>query len=313
VDFFAQFNAWLNGLLASYIGNTTQAVAQAIEPAVVTLATVYVMGWGYLQLTGRVDEPLAAGVKRIVTLGVLLGLSLHLWLYDTVIVDTFFQAPSELAAAVIGAADPVTIIDQILLTGGDAATALLDKAGLLSGWVYGLAGLIVYALVGLLAIYTLFLLALSRIALSILLALGPLFIGTLLFEATRRLFESWIAQLLNYALVTILTVLVVALLLAVVTAAAQQAASDGASITIAEGVRVCLTCGLVLLVLKQILPIAAGLSHGVALSSGHIASAVVGWGMGRGWQATRAGARAMGRRAFGRRAMAAGAEGTEAV
>jgi type IV secretion system protein VirB6 len=285
VGFFAQFNAWLNGLLATYIGNTAQTVAEALEPAVITLATVYVMGWGYLQLTGRIDEPLLTGVKRILTLAVLLGMGLDLWLYEATLVDTFFQAPSELAAAVIGASDPVTIIDQILLTGGDAASALLQKAGLLSGWVYGLAGVIVYAMVGVVAIYTMFLLALSRIALSILLALGPLFFPTLLFEPTRRLFESWIAQLVNYALVTILTVLVVALLLALVTAAAQQAASDGAAITIAEAVRLSLTCGLILLVLRQVLPIAAGLSHGVALSSFNVVGGAVSWGMSRGARA----------------------------
>ncbi len=285
MGFFAQFNAWLNGLLTTYIGNTAQTVAQALEPAVVTLATLYVMGWGYLQITGRIDEPLLTGVKRILTLAVLLGMGLDLWLYNAIVVDTFFQAPSELASAVIGASDPVTIIDQILLTGGDAASALLQKAGLLSGWVYGLAGAIVYAMVGIVAIYTMFLLALSRIALSILLALGPLFFATLLFESTRRLFESWIAQLVNYALVTILTVLVVALLLALVTAAAQQAASDGAAITIAEAVRLSLTCGLILLVLRQVPPIAAGLSHGVALSSFHVVGGAVSWGMGRGARA----------------------------
>jgi type IV secretion system protein VirB6 len=314
VDFFAEFDSWLDALLGTYIGATAHTVALALEPAVLVLATLYVMGWGYLQLTGRIDEPLMTGVKRIVTLAVLLGVGLDLWLYDALIVDTFLRAPSELASAVIGSSDPVTIIDQILLTGGDAASALLEKAGLLSGWVYGLVGVIVYAMVGLVAVYTMFLLALSRVALSVLLALGPLFIGTLLFESTRRLFESWIAQLVNYALVTILTVLVAALLLALVTAAAEQAASEGPAITIAEAVRLCLACGLILLVLRQVLPIAAGLSHGVALSSFHVASRAVSCGLGGAGRVARGGARALGR-VVGRRASAlpASAERSEAA
>jgi type IV secretion system protein VirB6 len=314
VDFFAEFDSWLDALLGTYIGATAHTVALALEPAVLVLATLYVMGWGYLQLTGRIDEPLMTGVKRIVTLAVLLGVGLDLWLYDALIVNTFLRAPSELASAVIGSSDPVTIIDQILLTGGDAASALLEKAGLLSGWVYGLVGVIVYAMVGLVAVYTMFLLALSRVALSVLLALGPLFIGTLLFESTRRLFESWIAQLVNYALVTILTVLVAALLLALVTAAAEEAASEGPAITIAEAVRLCLACGLILLVLRQVLPIAAGLSHGVALSSFHVASRAVSWGLGGAGRVARGGARALGR-VVGRRASAlpASAEGSEAA
>jgi len=44
----------------------------------------------------------------------------------------------------------------------------------------------------------------------------PLFIAMLFFEATRRMFSAWIAQLANYALITILTVMVAALLLQLV-------------------------------------------------------------------------------------------------
>ena len=48
MGFFAEFNAWLTALLASYIGTNTARVAAAIEPAVLTLGVIYVMVWGYL-------------------------------------------------------------------------------------------------------------------------------------------------------------------------------------------------------------------------------------------------------------------------
>src|SRR6059058_3823794 len=220
MGFFAEFNAWLTALLAGYIGDKTARIAAALEPAIITLGIVYVMIWGYLQLTGQIEEPFLSGVKRIITLVVILGVALHLWLYNALLVNTFFNAPSELAARVIGAFDPVAIVDQILFEGGDAANRLLQKGGILHGnFAYYLAGLAVYLIVGLTAIYTIFLLALSRIALSVLLALGPLFIGLLFFQSTKRLFEAWLAQLTNYALITILTVLVAALMLRVVTVA----------------------------------------------------------------------------------------------
>ena len=49
--------------------------------------------------------------------------------------------------------------------------------------------------------------------LSVLLALGPLFILLTLFDATRRLFDAWIHELTNYGLVSVLTVMVTTLLL----------------------------------------------------------------------------------------------------
>jgi type IV secretion system protein VirB6 len=281
VGFFAEFNAWLNALLAGYIGANTARIAATLEPAIVTLGIVYVMVWGYLQLTGQIEDPFIAGAKRIITLAVIFGCALQLWLYNTLIVDTFFNAPSQLGAVLVGAFDPVDIVDQIIFEGGDAANLLLQKGGLLNGnFAYYLAGIGVYLIVGLTAIYTIFLLALSRIALSVLFALGPLFIALLFFDLTKRFFEAWLAQLANYAFITILTVLVAALMLHLVTVSASQAVSVGGSIQIANAVRVCMAAGLTFLVMRQVMPMAAGLASGFALSSFGVVSAALAWGLG---------------------------------
>ena len=159
MGFFATFSAWLDGILTNYIGTNTAHLAAILEPAILALASLYVMIWGYLLLTGKLEEPFVTGVKRLVTLAVILAVSLHLWLYNAVIVDTFFQAPAELAASLIGAYDPVSIIDQILFTGGDAATLLLQKGGFLNGDLsFTIAGYAVYLVVGITALYAMFLL-----------------------------------------------------------------------------------------------------------------------------------------------------------
>jgi type IV secretion system protein VirB6 len=281
MGFFATFSTWLDGMLVTYIGTNTAKVAALIAPGVATLATVYVMVWGYLQLTGKIDEPFVSGVKRIILLIVILGGALDLWLYNDLIVDTFFRSPGELAAGVIGADGSVGIIDQIIFSGGDAASLLIQKGGIFNGdFSYYLAGFAVYFIVGVTAIYAMFLLALSKIALSILLALGPFFIGLLFFETTKRFFESWIAQLANYAFITILTVMVSALMLGIVSSVAQQAADLGGGISIADGVRVCMAAGLTLLIMRQVMPMAAGLASGLALSSFGFVSAALAWGLG---------------------------------
>jgi type IV secretion system protein VirB6 len=281
MGFFAEFSAWLNNLLSTYIGSNTAAVAAALEPFIVTLGVIYMMVWGYLQIAGRVDEPFVQGIRRIITLAVILGVSLRLWLYNDVIVDTFFNAPGALAARIVGAYDSVSIVDQIIFAGDDAATLLIQKGGILNGdFSYYIAGFAVYLIVGLTAIYTIFLLTLSRIALSVLLALGPMFIALLMFDTTKRFFESWIAQLANYAFITILTVLVAALMMTLVSTAAQQAASSGGGIQIAQAVRVCMAAGLTFLVMRQVMPMAAGLASGLALSSFGAVSAALAWGFG---------------------------------
>jgi type IV secretion system protein VirB6 len=237
-------------------------------------------------LMGRVEEPFTVGLKRLITLAVILGGAVKLWLYNGLIVDTFFDAHGQLAAHVIGSFDSVTIVDEIIFNGDDAASLLLQKGGLINGLSYSIAGFAVYLIVGITAIYTIFLLTLSRIALSVLLALGPLFIAMLFFESTKRFFEAWIAQLANYAFITILTVLVAALMMRLISISAQQAADAGGGIQIAMAVRVCMAAALTFLVMRQVMPMSAGLASGLALSSFGMVSAALAWGFGGAKQNT---------------------------
>ncbi|HZE44623.1 MAG TPA: type IV secretion system protein [Steroidobacteraceae bacterium] len=284
MGFFGTFWSWLNGQLAAYIGDNTSRLAAALEPAVVTLATIYVMAWGYLHLTGKITEPFEAGLKRVALIVLILGVGLRLWLYNTVIVDTFYTAPAQLAAAVVGASDPVGTIDAIWDSGGTVAGNLWQKGGLLSGdFGFYLAGAVVWCLIGVLCVYAMFLIALSSVALAVLLALGPLFIALLFFDATRRFFTAWIAQLANYGLITILTVMVAALLLKIVQSYAAQTAARGAAILTVDALNMMLIALLVFLVLRQVMPIASGLAGGASLSSFGVASRSV----SSGWAAFR--------------------------
>jgi type IV secretion system protein VirB6 len=283
VGFFATFWSWLQGQLNTYIGTNAALLATTLEPAIVTLATLYVMVWGYLQLSGHIEEPLGAGLRRLVLLAVVLGAALHLWLYNAVIVDTFYRAPAELAGAVVGAPDPVATIDTIWSQGGAVAAYLWNNGGVFSGdFGFYVAGAIVWVLMGLLCVYCMFLIALASIALAVLLALGPLFLALLLFDATRRFFEAWLAQLANYALITVLTVLVAALLLQIVASYAAQTAARGAAIVTVDALNMVLVAAVVFLLMRQIMPIAAALAGGVSLSSFGMVSRFVNWGLQRG-------------------------------
>src|SRR5512139_1791911 len=237
------------------------------------------MAWGFLHLKGAVEEPVLTGAMRIVRLVVVIGVGLRLWQYNAVIVDTFFEAPMQLAAALAGASDPIGTIDALWDRGGTVAGFLWEKGGVFNGDVgYYIAAVIVYLLMGAVCVYTLFLMSLARVALAVLLAIGPLFIVLLLFDGTKRFFEAWIAQLANYALVGVLAVLTASLMLTVVESYAAQTAAKGAAILTVDALDMLLVAGLVLLLLRQVMPIAARLGGGVTLTSFGVASGVLGRG-----------------------------------
>jgi type IV secretory pathway VirB6-like protein len=100
-----------------------------------------------------------------------------------------------------------------------------------------------------------------------LMALGPLFIATTFFEATKRYFIAWIAQLANYALITILTVMIAALLFKIVQSYAAQTAARGSAILTVDALNMVLIAVLVFLVLRQVMPIASSLAGGASLNS----------------------------------------------
>lgn len=282
MGFFAQFFEWLNAQLLAYVGTKVALVATAIEPAAVTLGTMYVMLWGWMSLQGSIQEPVMHGIKRILMLALIFGVALRLWGYNVVVTETFYRAPDQLAASIVGAPSTISVIDQVWLDGNLVAEELLRKGSVLSGdFAYYLAGFVVYLLVGLAVVYAAFLLALSKVGVALVLVLGPVFIVMLLFDATKRFFESWLAQLANYGLITVLSLMASALLLSIVKAYAASAVATGGAVTIAESVRLCVSAVLVFLVMRQVPSIAAGLASGIALSSFGAVSNLLDWGLGR--------------------------------
>src|SRR5262249_13709201 len=152
--------------------------------------------------------------------------------------------------------------------GGAVAGYLWNNGGVFQGdFGYYIAGVVVWVLMGLLCVYSMFLIALSRIALAVLLALGPVFIAMLLFDSTKRLFDAWLAQLANYALITVLTIMAAALLLQVVDSYAAQTAALGTAILTVDALNMVLVAMLVFLFMRQVMPIASGLAGGAAVNT----------------------------------------------
>src|SRR5712671_2934136 len=146
---FQTFWTWLTARLSAYVSVHLAATAAAVEPAAVTVGVIYVMLWGYLHLRGQIHEPIMTAAVRLLTLVAVFGVGLRLWLYHSLIVDTFFTAPAQLAAQLVGAPNPVTLIDTIWDRGGVAAGTLWDKGGLLSSDVgFYFAAVAIYVLVG---------------------------------------------------------------------------------------------------------------------------------------------------------------------
>lgn len=284
MNFFAAFDEWLQAQLTNFVAERSAQLAEMIGPFAAACAVIYILVWAWLQLTGRIEQPLIEGIKRIIVLAAILGFSINLWSYNEFFVDTFANSPQLLATALAGTAgaSTISVADAVLNDGITVGENLMKQGGILNGNIgFYLIGLVVYLLVGLTAGYAAFLSALARVAISVILAVGPLFIVGLLFDATRRFFEAWIAQLASYGLVTILTGAVAGLLMKIVQTEATQLSEAGTGVHIADVVPLLAACLVVLLVMRQIMPMSAGLASGVALASMGVVSNALAWSLGR--------------------------------
>jgi type IV secretion system protein VirB6 len=281
MGFFTTFWAFLQGNVLNTVSAITSNISASLAPAAVTLATIYVMIWGYLHLRGAIEEPIMEGAKRILVLAVILGVVLSLWEYNAVFVEFFVTTPNALSGAILNGNNAITTIDGVWVKGGDVASSLIQQGDIFNNhFDFYLAGFAVYLFVGFICVWMAYLFCLSIVAVGILLALGPLFIMGLMFEATKRFFEAWVAQLSNYALIIVIASVAAKLLLNMLDAYATKALALGAGITIADSAELCLACAFVLLIMKQVPSLAAGLASGVALSSYNALSKAINWGAG---------------------------------
>lgn len=209
MDLFQGLFELVDDSLDTYITSTAGDVIAYITPIFTSLLIVWVAIWGYMMMFGKASEPLQDGVFRILRIGFIMALGLTVGTYMDIVVDVLAHGPEKIASVVTGApggaTGAATILDTLFLRVFDVADQAWDKAGVMTGnpGMYLVAAFILIAGIAV-TIVIAFLLLVSKIATTALLAIGPLFIIGLLFNATQRFFEAWLAQVINFGLMLVL-------------------------------------------------------------------------------------------------------------
>jgi len=264
----------VNATLSTYIQSTATSIIASITPVTTTLLTIYIMLWGWSMMRGTISEPVTDGVGRIIRLSIITGIALSLGRYNSFLVDFLWNAPDALASLVATGATPVTnmsFLDTFFGQFNDTATAFNDAAykntnmmGFpdltlwVIGWAVRFAGMALTS-------YAAFLLILAKIGLAVLLGIGPMFILMTIFESTRRFFDSWLGQALNYVFLVLLTSAMVKIVLQIIQT--FLAALDLTNVSFLAVLPPIAFCIIGVLVLMQVPSVASALGGGVAIST----------------------------------------------
>lgn len=180
----------------------------ALLPALTILLTIYVALFAFALITGRSRLGVSALTPRMITLGMVLTFATSWLAYQGVVWNLAVGAPDYLAGVLTGSegsatqvfADKIDVVLGVLMQASSgqveaAAPSTFSPEGLM--WLGGT----------LLLLGTVGVLATSKIALAILLGIGPVFVVLALFSSTRGLFTGWLKGVVLLAVTPLFAVL----------------------------------------------------------------------------------------------------------
>lgn len=277
---FTPLFAELDRVSTAFTRDVSSRVITAVTPVLAAGLTVWFILWGVLVMRGAVQQPVREFLGKVIRIALIVSVALGAGLYQRDIAELVRTVPDDLAAVVAGAeanvgfdADPLAtagrqaaLIDRAAGQGLGKAEDAFEKGGLMTQ-----QGIAFYSFGVLLLLATVImvgvggaLILVAKVMLAILAGLGPLFIAALLFDATKRFFDRWIAMVATYGLLVVLFAAVFTFLLAIFTNYMSGVALDG-EMNVAYGIGGALVLTIVsIAILRELHHLAVGLGGGYA-------------------------------------------------
>lgn len=253
---------------SSFISQNVSAVANGIKDPAFMLLSFYILLWGFTHLMNLVQEPITDAIKRFLKIIVIFGVAFQMATYNSYIVDTFTNGFDQLAGLFGGAsgASSSSNLDSIFQNTWNVGTKFWNSAGIWDNMGFYFVGLIIWLMAAIISAYSAYLIILSKVAIAILVALGPLFIISTLFESTKSYFNNWLGMLCNYGFVLVLVIAVNSFMLTLYSRFLGEINLTG-DLQVISVAPIIITSIISVMVLSQIPSIAQGLGGGAQLAS----------------------------------------------
>ncbi|NCP13353.1 MAG: type IV secretion system protein [Sphingomonadales bacterium] len=174
--------------------------------ALTLMLVLYVSFFAISLMLGRSNLGVRALLPKVITLGLVMGFATSFVAFSTIFYNIFIGGPDQIAGILTGTqGESATVVfaqklDVVFLAIQRASGDTKDISAFSpSGMMWMGAMLLLLGTVGLLVT--------ARIALALLLAVGPIFVVLALFNGTRGLFTGWLKGLTMMALAPLFAVL----------------------------------------------------------------------------------------------------------
>lgn len=199
--------------ITQFIENGVQAVSDAVAQPFGIAAALYIVIYGLMVTMGYVRSPIYDFIVNAFKISFIAFLLKGAGGYNEYVAQIFFtEVPDSIGAVLVaaggGSVSPVSLqsgapFDQLITEGSklmaeiNAGAGNFDVGQKIFAYfvmiVIGAAAVLMFAVV----IY-------AKIALALIIAIGPVFIALALFDATRSFTSSWVSGLMNFTILQIL-------------------------------------------------------------------------------------------------------------
>ena len=292
-DLLNNVDAALNAFVIEMFTNLATSISGTLRLMMILTIIIY----GLAMMQGWIEQTLKGALKHLFMALVVYIFAINVGLFTSILYELTTNAPSQLIGSILSETSNSSngingFIGDVFDVGLFAANDLIHQ----THWTaigLKLSGLFAMFATILLCGYAAFLIVLAKIAVGVLLGLAPIFIGLLMFGGTRGLFEGWLRQLLNYAIIPLFTYAVLLFCIAMLEEPMSDLLAARASGNLTGGAVLpfIFSCIVGFLLLLQVMGITSAIAGGVSLStlgSGTAAGRLAGKGFGKGYGKSKA-------------------------
>jgi len=209
----------IDGKLDLFLNERLNNVIEVVRGPLALGLVIYIALFGYMVMRGIVSEPWGELVYRMVKLCLLYIAATTVAYSEWVTNPLFHGMPDAISQALAG--HTVTSVGSVFddyYGQCDVIIARIEtEAATYSDinpykLVLYILSLCLKALAGLSAAIGFSITVFAKVALAIIIALGPIFIALSLFETTRRLFHGWLGQAFNFIVLMAVIIAITALI-----------------------------------------------------------------------------------------------------
>lgn len=256
-------------MLNTFVSTKSAALCGALTPIAVAGVSLYVMFMGYAIMRGDASDSFQVFFWKVVKISFVCTLALGGGAYQTHVVEfltgiqgVFFDALG--AGATIGG-----VVDNMGEPYDKLSTALWSEAttGMVPNLSLVFAAILVIVSQAILFVIGLGMYLLAKVAMALVLAIGPAFVLCAMWPVTQKYTEAWIGQVLNYGLLMVLIGTAISLLTSLASQFAQHVLDNLGSTAIMTDCAALLLCsGALAVVMLNVNQIASALAGGVSIS-----------------------------------------------